>query len=291
MTTAGPGEAAPPGWYPDPWVVGGLRYWDGWQWTPNTSIPTHPSWQAPLPRPRLGPKLRSAASLVRAGIWSWFGLIQVLFFGTLGLWWGNVALNTALFHYSVTRDDPPPGAATVFVNVSFVVVYLAYLVAVPVAYGTMIELARAQRRGEPPSLRRAAGHALGPALRDVWIAVPLVIATFACLLTCVLGFVLGFVVWVPLFRLQKRNPSGPRRAWRDLSGPVITAICAAGVLIPVAAWGLGGGIGSLNARYRDDALYLQYPLSWLLVTALGLVTCLIATLTVVHWDEAGEPAA
>jgi len=26
-----------PGWYADPWHPGGLRWWDGWQWTPHTS--------------------------------------------------------------------------------------------------------------------------------------------------------------------------------------------------------------------------------------------------------------
>lgn len=30
-------NAAPPGWYPDPWRQAPQRFWDGWQWTPHIS--------------------------------------------------------------------------------------------------------------------------------------------------------------------------------------------------------------------------------------------------------------
>lgn len=31
------GPPQPPGWYPDPWNPQAHRYWDGWQWTPETA--------------------------------------------------------------------------------------------------------------------------------------------------------------------------------------------------------------------------------------------------------------
>ena len=38
----------PPGWYPDPWFGGGVRYWDGTDWTTFAAVPVPP---APPPKP------------------------------------------------------------------------------------------------------------------------------------------------------------------------------------------------------------------------------------------------
>lgn len=43
---SGPPAGPPAGWYPDPQMVGTLRYWDGWQWT-EARAPIPPSAPAP----------------------------------------------------------------------------------------------------------------------------------------------------------------------------------------------------------------------------------------------------
>lgn len=37
-----PPTAPPPGWYADPWVAAGWRWWDGWAWTPYATSPYDP---------------------------------------------------------------------------------------------------------------------------------------------------------------------------------------------------------------------------------------------------------
>ena len=48
-----PAAAYPAGWYADPWIAGGMRYWDGWAWTGQVAAkvkpPKPPHQQLPLP--------------------------------------------------------------------------------------------------------------------------------------------------------------------------------------------------------------------------------------------------
>ena len=47
-----PVAAYPAGWYADPWIAGGMRYWDGWAWTGQVAAkvkpPKPPHQQLPL---------------------------------------------------------------------------------------------------------------------------------------------------------------------------------------------------------------------------------------------------
>lgn len=45
----GTGNAAPPGWYPDPWEPQAQRYWDGAAWTPHVVPPIAPPVVPPPP--------------------------------------------------------------------------------------------------------------------------------------------------------------------------------------------------------------------------------------------------
>lgn len=53
----------PPGWYDDPWAPAGLRWWDGYGWTPHTAPRGLAGTQAPLAMPQL--VAGSAASQAR----------------------------------------------------------------------------------------------------------------------------------------------------------------------------------------------------------------------------------
>lgn len=52
----------PAGWYPDPWVSGQQRYWDGQQWTAHTNSPQP---QPPQPQPQ--PEPTSAGQFTYTG--------------------------------------------------------------------------------------------------------------------------------------------------------------------------------------------------------------------------------
>jgi hypothetical protein len=57
-----------PGWYPDPWVAGGLRFWDGMVWTAGVALPT------PAGRPSDAPPLDRAVAAQHAQDprpWGW----------------------------------------------------------------------------------------------------------------------------------------------------------------------------------------------------------------------------
>ena len=66
-------HAYPPAWYPDPWRMAPLRWWDGVQWTPILYGPYGEAWPLPLPAPPVfepkGPGIRGGGvAAVGAGV-------------------------------------------------------------------------------------------------------------------------------------------------------------------------------------------------------------------------------
>lgn len=83
----------PPGWYPDPWVPAGLRWWDGRDWTP------HAAPMAP-PGPPFDPeRSRSAAVLAR-----WAMLAQAVATSVMALA-AYPVLRSAFDGFAETFDD------------------------------------------------------------------------------------------------------------------------------------------------------------------------------------------
>jgi uncharacterized protein len=90
MESGDPGrQGAAPGWYPDPGVPGGQRWWDGTRWTDHASPPP----QAPVVSPQ--------AAVQQSRQWALFAHLSALA-GTV------VGLNFLgpLIIYLVKKDDP-----------------------------------------------------------------------------------------------------------------------------------------------------------------------------------------
>src|SRR5579875_3214746 len=68
----------PPGWYPDPWRVGALRYFDGWMWSAATAAPL------PTARSSASHRLRPVGWRLHGGGWAAAGAAAGIVFSTLG---------------------------------------------------------------------------------------------------------------------------------------------------------------------------------------------------------------
>jgi hypothetical protein len=100
-SAASPVSTAPPGWYPDPYQTGQLRWFDGYRWTEHASAPqpqgypsaAYGSWPAPPQRDRgmeaLLPVNRTGLSIA-AGYAGLFSIL--LIFAPIALILGILAL-------------------------------------------------------------------------------------------------------------------------------------------------------------------------------------------------------
>ena len=92
MTTEGPQTGTPAGWYPDPEVAGGQRYWDGSQWTEHRQGP------APAPAPGAPVPIDDNAKQ-----WALFAHLSAL----LGSLVGGLSFLGPLIIYLVKKDEHP----------------------------------------------------------------------------------------------------------------------------------------------------------------------------------------
>jgi uncharacterized protein len=86
MATPPTQDPAAPGWYPDPNVPGGQRYWDGTQWTEHQSAPAQAA--APGGVVMIDPNAKQ---------WALFAHLSALLLGWLG----------PLIIYLVKKDEHP----------------------------------------------------------------------------------------------------------------------------------------------------------------------------------------
>ena len=116
--------AVPPGWYADPPVRDGLRYWDGGEWTTHTAVRRHPrNWVA-------------AGGLT---------LVVALVIAAVALVLAVASSNACGMFGDGCDDYGEPADGFVFFVATFV---LSGAVAIAAFFGTVVAAAkRARRRG------------------------------------------------------------------------------------------------------------------------------------------------
>jgi Protein of unknown function (DUF2510) len=90
--------AAAPGWYDDPHVPGGRRYWDGAQWTEHVAAPGQPAPAQAAVAPAAGPYPRGRIVLVAVA--ALFGVILIV--GSAGTW-VDVQATSGPFHIGESK--------------------------------------------------------------------------------------------------------------------------------------------------------------------------------------------
>lgn len=91
-------NAAPPGWYPDPWRQAPQRFWDGWQWTPQLSAGG----------PSLRTRLAEGAPIYGPAIWA---LALSPLVGAVLVWF--IRIDWSSFFAFVNASEQSGGSASV----------------------------------------------------------------------------------------------------------------------------------------------------------------------------------
>jgi Protein of unknown function (DUF2510) len=131
VATGHDGEvASTPGWYPDPWRIDGLRWWDGYQWTPYLSFP------APnFPSADLGP-----AHSTEERLWKWARLALCCFAALIAIEATAFVIagdgfRQLLHQATVNSQDhlntAPPISTFILVFGAFAVVWLLSILIIP----------------------------------------------------------------------------------------------------------------------------------------------------------------
>jgi Domain of unknown function (DUF4328)/Protein of unknown function (DUF2510) len=82
----------PPGWYHDPYMSAGLRWWDGREWTPHALLPEKP----PMPQVPLPPYAGRNERIGRLAMLLW-APVHVLYAGVLGYGLARVIRDAVTF--------------------------------------------------------------------------------------------------------------------------------------------------------------------------------------------------